>query len=69
MQMYHQEPVVMLREGLSGQRLVDEDVVSSAVILADRLSRLKNHSPMFEHISFSPDVEAMLAEHAVAAAN
>ena len=64
-----QEPVDVLRQGLGGQRLVDEDVVSSAVLLADRLSRLKTLSPMFEAVCFSPDVEAMMAEHMAAVAN
>ena len=64
-----QEPVDVLRQGLSGQRLVDEDVVSSAVLLADRLSRLKMTSPMFEAVSFSPDVEAMMAANMAAVAN
>ena len=64
-----QEPVEVLRQGLDGTRLVDEDVVSSAVLLADRLSRLKTISPMFEAVSFSPDIEAMMAEHMAAAVN
>jgi hypothetical protein len=69
MQNYSQEPVEVLRQGLCGQRRVDDDVVSSAVILADRLSRLKTFGPMFEAISFSPDIEAMLAAHTAAAVN
>ena len=60
-----QEPIEVLRQGLGGQRLVDEDVVSSAVLLAEKLEHLKRTSPMFEAVSFSPDVEAMMAEHMV----
>ena len=60
------EPIEVLRQSLGGQRLVDEDVVSSAVLLADKLEHLKRTSPMFEAVSFSPDVEAMMAEHMVA---
>ena len=55
-----QEPVEVLRQRLSGERFVDEDVVSSVHLLADRLGRLKAMSPMFEAVSFSPDVEAMM---------
>ena len=58
-----QEPMEVLRQGLGGQRLVDEDVVSSAVLLAEKLEHLKRMSPMFEAVSFSPDVEAMMTEH------
>ena len=64
-----QEPIEVLRQGLGGQRLVDEDVVSSAVLLAEKLEHLKRTSPMFEAVSFSPDVEAMMAEHLAAVAN
>jgi len=63
------ESIEVVRQGLSGQRLVDEDVVSSAVLLADRLSRLKMASPLFEAVSFSPDVEAMMAERMAAVTN
>jgi hypothetical protein len=55
-----QEPVEVLRQRLSGERFVDEDVISSVVVLADRLERLKAISPMFEAVSFSPDVEALM---------
>lgn len=58
-----QEPVDVLKQQLNGQRLVDDEVISSAATLADKLARLKAHSPMFEAVCFSPDVEAMLAEH------
>ena len=64
-----QEPMEVLRQGLGGQRRVDEDVVSSAVLLAEKLEHLKRTSPMFEAVSFSPDVEAMMAEHMAAVAN
>lgn len=69
MQTYNQEPVEVLRQGLSGQRLVDEDVLSSVVILSDKLGRLKTLSPMFEGVGFSPDIEAMMAANLTAAVN
>ena len=56
-----QEPVEVLRQRLNGERLVDEDVISSAARLADKLGRLKALDPMFEAICFSPDIEAMMA--------
>ncbi len=64
-----QEPVDVLREGISGQRLMDEDVAASAVILAGKLQRLKMTNPAFEAITFSPEVEALLAAHMAALAN
>lgn len=56
-----QEPVEVLRQRLNGERLVDENVVSSVTTLADRLSRLKTLDPMFDSVCFSPDIEAMMA--------
>lgn len=54
-----QEPMDVVRQQLSGERLVDEDVTRSVGVLADRLARLKRLSPMFAAVSFSPEVEAM----------
>lgn len=55
------EPVDILRQSLYGERPVDEDVVSSVTKLADKLNRLKQLSPLFESVGFSPTVEAMAA--------
>ena len=61
--------IEMLRQGLTGQRPVDEAVLTSAAILSDRLEMLKQSSPLFEAVSFSPEVEAMMAEQLTAVAN
>ena len=61
--------IAVLRQGLTGQRLVDEAVLTSAAILSDRLEMLKQSSPLFEHVSFSPEVEAMMAQQLTAVAN
>jgi hypothetical protein len=61
--------VEMLRQGLVGQRPVDEEVLTSAAILGDRLEILKRTNPLFEAVSFSPEVEAMMAEQLTAVAN
>ena len=63
------KPIVVLRQRLDGQRLVDEDVMSSVAILSDKLERLKAMSPMFEAVGFSPDIEAMRASSLAMAAN
>ena len=57
------EPVAVLREAVMAQRPMDGDVVSSVAVLAEKLEFLKAQHPMFEGVSFSPDVEAMLAEN------
>jgi hypothetical protein len=55
-----ENPVAVLREGISGQRPMDDGVMTSAAVLADRLAQLKQQNPIFEAVSFSPDVEAMM---------
>jgi hypothetical protein len=61
--------IEMLRQGLAGQRPVDEAVLTSAAVLGDRLEMLKRSSSLFEAVSFSPDVEAMMAQQMTAVAN
>lgn len=61
--------IEMLRQGLTGQRPVDDAVLTSAAILSDRLEMLKQSSSLFEAVSFSPEVEAMMAEQLTAVAN
>ena len=61
--------IEMLRQGLTGQQPVDEEVLTSAAVLSDRLEMLKRSSPLFEAVSFSPEVEVMMAEQLSAVAN
>ena len=63
------EPVDVLRQSLNGERCVDDDVLCSAAVLSDRLSRLKSLSPMFEAVAFSPDIEDMMAANLAMTAN
>ncbi|MHC4551638.1 MAG: hypothetical protein ACYSUT_02565 [Planctomycetota bacterium] len=56
------EPVTVLREAVMTQRPMDGEVASSVAVLAEKLAFLKAQSPMFEGVSFSPDVEAMMAD-------
>jgi len=58
-----------LRQALDQQRPVDEEALTAAAILGDRLEMLKRSSPLFEAVSFSPEVEAMMAEQLTAVAN
>ncbi|MEN8126991.1 MAG: hypothetical protein ABFR90_04205 [Planctomycetota bacterium] len=61
--------VEVLRQGLVSSCQMNDEVLSSAILLADRLEALKRSNPMFDAVSFSPDIEAMLAEQLTAAAN
>ena len=61
--------IEILRQGLTGQRPVDDAVLTSAAVLSDRLEMLKRNSPMFDAVSFSPEVEAMMARQLTAVAN
>ena len=61
--------IEVLRQGLVGQRPVDEEVLTSAAVLGDRLEMLKRSSSLFDAVSFSPEVEAMMAEQLTAVAN
>ncbi|MHC4237406.1 MAG: hypothetical protein ACYSOF_08950 [Planctomycetota bacterium] len=46
-----------------------EEVLTAAAILNERLDMLKRTSPLFEAVSFSPEVEAIMAEQLTAVAN
>ena len=61
--------IEILRQGLTGQQPVDESVLTSAAVLGERLEMLKRNSSLFEAVSFSPDVEAIMAEQLTAVAN
>ena len=61
--------IEILRQGLIGQQPVDDAVLTSAAVLGDRLEMLKQSSPIFEAVSFSPDVEAMMAQQLTAVVN
>lgn len=69
MQVQMMEPVEVLRQAVTSQRPMDGDVVSSVAVLAEKLQTLKTGHPMFEAISFSPDVEAMMAADVAAVMN
>jgi hypothetical protein len=62
-------PVEVLRQGLVGQCPLDDQVLCSAALLAERLQQLKCADPIFEKITFSPDVETMMAVHLTAVVN
>ena len=59
--MQMESPVEILQRHLTGQRPMDGTVLSAAAALAERLDALKDALPMLAAVSFSPDVEAILA--------
>jgi len=57
----------ILTKSLRGERAVDEQTFSSLEILGERLGRLKKLSPVFEAVSFSPEIERLReAKNAIA---
>jgi hypothetical protein len=69
MDMRENNAVEVLRRELATGAPASDKAISSAVILAERLDRLQKSSRLFEAVSFSPEVEAMLSEQLAAAAN
>ena len=61
--------IALLREALDSGQEADEAALTAAAILDDRLEILKRTSPLFEAVSFSPEVEAMMAQQLTAVAN
>lgn len=69
MDMWENNAVDVVRRGLVTDGPVGDETITSAVLLADRLDQLKRSSRLFEAVSFSPEVKAMLSEQLAAAAN
>ena len=68
MDMQNNNEVQVLRQAVNDGSMT-EAATASAIILAERLEQLKRTSRMFEAVSFSPEVETLLAEHMAAAVN
>ena len=49
----------IVRDGISGQRQVDEKTFESLAVLGERLERLKKLDKMFESVEFSAAVEKL----------
>lgn len=63
------DAVDVVRQGLTGLQRVDEQVLASAAVLAQRLERLKGAGGLFGQISFSPQMEALTAGQLTGAAS
>jgi len=63
MQYTMQEPVEVLRQKFNGQFPADHAVNSAAATLSDRLARLKAASSLFDGVSFSPEMEAVMSQN------
>jgi len=59
--MANRNEVQTVSDTISGRMPLTDETFCSAAILADRLESLKKISPAFETVSFSPDMEALMA--------
>ena len=59
--------IEVVRNTISGGRVMDETSLCSVAILAERLERLKRKSSIFSGISFSPAVEELAGYEMVSA--
>ena len=57
----------VVRNTISGERVMDETALCSVAILAERLDRLRRKSSIFSSISFSPAVEELVEYEMVSA--
>ena len=55
----------VLSDNLNGSREIDEQTFSCVAVLAERMDRLKRSNPLFEQISFSPEVEELACSEAL----
>ena len=51
----------VVNDSLRGARPVDETVLSSVAVLAERLERLKRTSSLFADVTFSPEVDELVS--------
>lgn len=62
-------PVAVVQKRLSRRRSLDDHSSACVAVLAERMERLKSLNPAFEAISFSPELEALMARQMTAAVN
>jgi len=55
----------ILSQNLNGSREIDEQTFSSVAVLAERMDRLKRSNPLFEQISFSPEIDELACSDAL----
>jgi hypothetical protein len=56
-----------VREHLDGQCPADDETLSAAAVLAERLERLKRQSSLFAKITFSPNLQRLVSQTAFSA--
>ena len=59
--MAQRNEIETVSDTISGRTTITEETFCSAAILADRLESIRKISPAFETVSFSPDMEALMA--------
>lgn len=55
------DAVDVVRQGLAGGYESDERMHSAAAVLADRLERVRRLGGLFDGISFSPQMDALMS--------
>lgn len=61
------DAVDTVRQGLTGHSPADEQTLASATILAERLGRINQLGGLFEQVSFSPQMQALMSRQFAAA--
>ena len=51
----------IVRKSMSGEREIDEQTFASLEILGERLERLKDMDPVFDGVTFSPNIGELKA--------
>jgi len=57
----------VVRESLSGERAVDEEVLTSVAVLAERLRRLQMNDGVFSGIELSPEFDELASRELISA--
>ena len=66
MVMAHRNEVETVSDAINGRTPLTDETFCTAAILADRLESIRQISPAFETVSFSPDMEALMASEMAA---
>lgn len=59
--MANRKEVEKVSDAINGRTPLTDETFCAAAVLADRLESLQKLSPAFKAVSFSPDMEALMA--------
>jgi len=52
----------LMRDGITGERNIDEKTFEAAAVLSERLENLKKTGDEFDEVSFSPQAQQLLCQ-------